>query len=115
VTVRVPYVSQVPQAVRSAGGFRWDRAFPTCATTSGAFALDKCYPVFLTIQFDRLRNVSRTAALRAFFRSHSSPPQCEAILYEIGGRCGKEVFYVTKAEQTGSARTPGGKQIQNFP
>jgi hypothetical protein len=101
VTVQVPYVSQAPQAVRSASGFRWDWAFPACATTSGAFALDECDPVFLTIQFDRLRDISRTAALRAFFRSHSSPPQCEAILYEIGRRCGREVFYVTKAEQDG--------------
>src|SRR3954463_15089322 len=120
VTVQVPYVSQAPQAVRSASGFRWDWAFPACATTSGAFALDECDPVFLTIQFDRLRDISRTAALRAFFRSHSSPPQCArpppppcgwGCFYLGGGGGGgrRDFFFLKKTQKKpASTRTPGG-------
>ncbi len=83
MTARFPYVSQAPQAVRSAGGRRWDRAFPASTRTSRAFHSDKCDTFGLTVQVHRLRNIPRTAAIRAVFRIHSSPLMVEGIVYDV--------------------------------
>jgi len=63
--------SQAPQAVRSARSSRWDRAFPASARADSTFHADKRDAVRLTVQVHRLRDISRTAAIRTVVRAHS--------------------------------------------
>jgi hypothetical protein len=74
MTARFRTFSQAPQAVRSAGGRRWDWAFPACAPAGGTSQADKCDAFGLTVQVHGFRNVSSTAAIGAVIRIHSSPP-----------------------------------------
>ena len=74
MTARFRTFSQAPQAVRSAGGRRWDQALPAGAPAGRTLQPNKCDTFGLTVQVHRLRNVSSTAAVRAVVRSHSSPP-----------------------------------------
>lgn len=75
----VPNVSQAPQAVRSAGGRRWDGAFLTRARADRTFCADKRDAVGLTIQIHWLRNISSTAAIRAGIQSAFSPSGLRAL------------------------------------
>ena len=72
----VPYVSQAPQAVRSAGGRRRDRALSAAAPAGGTLHPDKRDAIGLPVQVHGLRNISRTAAVRAVVRSQSLSPSC---------------------------------------
>ena len=85
MTARFRTFSQAPQAVRSAGGRRWDRALPAGAPAGGTLQTDKCDALGLTVQVHRFRNISSTAAIRAVVRSHSSPP---SLLKALSTTCG---------------------------
>jgi hypothetical protein len=74
MTARFRTFSQAPQAVRSAGGRRWDKAFPARARADGTFQADERDAFGLTVQVHGLRNISSTTATRAVVRNHSSPP-----------------------------------------
>ena len=76
----VPYVSQAPQAVRSAYGRRWDWADSASSLTGRTLHADKCDSLGLAIQIHRLRNISRATAVRALVRYHSSPPSLVKVL-----------------------------------
>jgi hypothetical protein len=70
----VPYVSQAPLAVRSAGGSGWDGVFPAGALAGRTLHAEKRDAFRLTVQVHRLRNISTTAAILAVVRSQSAPP-----------------------------------------
>ena len=89
----VPYVSQAPQAVRSAGSRRWDRVLPACARAGRTLQADKRDAFGLTVQVHWLRNISSTAATRAVVRSHSlSPLSIEGILHEASAKFTADSF-----------------------
>ena len=67
------YVSQAPQAVRSACGRRRHRISPSTACAGRTLQADKCNAFRLTADVHRPSNISGTAAARAVFRIHSSP------------------------------------------
>jgi hypothetical protein len=69
-----PYVSQAPQAVRSARGSGWDWALPASTRADWAFQTDKRYAVRLTVQVHGLRDISSAAAIRAVVRTQTSLP-----------------------------------------
>jgi hypothetical protein len=84
ITVRSRTFSQAPRAVRSAGGCRRDRVWPSAALACRASHTNKGDSLRSSIQVHRLRHVSTTAAIRAVVRFHSSPPSViERIVYEI--------------------------------
>jgi hypothetical protein len=91
-TVRFRTFSQAPQAVRSAGGRRWDWALPAGAPAGGTLQADKSDTLRLTVQVHGLRNVSTTAATWAVVRSHSSPPQVEDIVHDASTKFSADCF-----------------------
>jgi len=104
-TVRTRTFSQAPRAVRSAGGRRWDVS-PARTPANRAFDADKRDPLRLSIQVDRFRDISATAAVRAVGQSHSRPPQVKAILTPDLPVLGTRSFCVTNREQvTGPSRS----------
>src|SRR5689334_14564844 len=58
MSARVRTFSQVPKAVRSACGRRWDWALPAGAPAGGTFQSDKRDAFGLTVQVHGLRNIS---------------------------------------------------------
>jgi hypothetical protein len=86
MTARFRTLSQAPQAVRSAGGRRWDGALPASAPAGGAIDADKGDALGLTVQVHWLRNISTTAAVWAVVRSHSIPPSWLKALSTTRGR-----------------------------
>jgi hypothetical protein len=74
MTARFRTLSQTPQAVRSAGGRRWERVLPASAPANRTLQADKSDAFRLTVRVHGLRNISSTAATRAVVRNHSSPP-----------------------------------------
>src|ERR1700685_2918455 len=74
MTARFRTLSQTPQAVRSAGGRRWEWVLPASAPADRTLQADKSDAFRLTVRVHGLRNISSTAANRAVVRSHSSPP-----------------------------------------
>ena len=79
MTARFRTFSQAPQAVRSAGGRRWDGAFLARARAGRALYADKRDAFGLAIQIHRLRNISSTAATRAEIQSAFSPSGLQAL------------------------------------
>jgi len=107
MTPRARTFSQAPQAVRSARGRRWDRAFPTAADAGRTLHPDKGNALGLAADVHRLGNVSGTAAARAVLRIHSSPsvgPEC------FTNSCAprQKVNCVTKYEQSWRLRESEG-------
>jgi len=74
MTARFRTLSQTPQAVRSAGGRRWEWVLPASAPADRTLQADKSDAFRLTVRVHGLRDISSTAATRAVVRSHSSPP-----------------------------------------
>jgi|GEM_PF-2586394 hypothetical protein len=91
------YVSQAPQAVRSARSIGWNRVFPSTATASRALHSDKCDALGLATDVHRLGNVSGTAAARTVLRIHSSPSVATEFFIKSRSRRQK-VNCVTKHE-----------------
>ena len=84
---------QIPRAVRLAGGRRRDWTLPARAPASGTLQADKRDAFGLTIQVDRLRNISSTAAIRAVFGFHSIPPSVvEDIVHEGNAKFATDCF-----------------------
>jgi hypothetical protein len=98
MTARARTFSQAPQAVRSARGRRWDRAFPSAARAGRTFHPNKCNAFGLTADVHRLGNIPGTAAARAILRSHLSP-SVAIEFFTKSGSLRQKVICVTKHEQ----------------
>ena len=92
------YVSQAPQAVRSARGRRRHRIFPSAAGAARALQADKRNALGLTLDVHGPGYISGTAAARAAVRIHSSPSVAMEFFINPGSPCAK-VNLVTKREQ----------------
>src|ERR1700693_5045237 len=90
--------SQAPQAVRSARGRRWDRAFPSTACAGRTFHPNKCNAFGPTADIHRLGNIHGTAAARAILRSHLSP-SVAIEFFTKSASLRQKVICVTKHEQ----------------
>jgi len=98
MTARARTFSQAPQAVRSARGRRWDRAFPSTACAGRTFHPNKCNAFGPTADVHRPGNIPGTAAARAILRSHLSP-SVAIEFFTKSGWLRQKVICVTKHEQ----------------
>ena len=98
MTARARTFSQAPQAVRSARGRRWDRAFPSTACAGRTFHPNKCNAFGLTADVHRLGNIPGTAAAQAILRSHLSP-SVAIEFFTKSASLRQKVICVTKHEQ----------------
>ena len=98
MTARARTFSQAPQAVRSARGRRWDRAFPSTACAGRTFHPNKCNAFGPTADVHRPGNIPGTAAARAILRSHLSP-SVAIEFFTKSASLRQKVICVTKHEQ----------------